>query len=231
MPSLKDNYTRNRNVRWAYSSLIIVAAIAAYICSDNAQYFESFSLFGSDVTVAEGKIQNFQLIELLHALLQILAVILLFVWLYRSYQNANKFEGNYTSTSPGWAIGGFFIPFYNLYAGYKAVKETWNLHSVKSQETSLIENNPELKPTSLMLPIIWWILFLTTSVLGNIGQRMFEESEYISSEPYSFHMVEHLIYLVYAGVTVFLLKKFETIESETYVRYHQRDLMDHLTAE
>ncbi|MFY7972088.1 MAG: DUF4328 domain-containing protein [Flavobacteriales bacterium] len=231
MPQLLDNSTRNRNVRWLYTGSLVVSLIAAFINFQNAHFFDSFSILSGDIMEAESKIQSFQMIELVQAAFSITGIILFLVWLYRSYQNADEFDSEHTTTSPGWAVGGFFIPFYNLYAGYKAIKETWSLHHEKSQDASKNEGALPITTPSMVLPVIWWCLFLITSILSNLSSRIFDESDYITGTPYTMHVVEHLLYATYLIAALVMLKKLDQMETDTYALHHQQDLIDHLTAE
>ncbi len=80
-------------------------------------------------------------------------------WIYRSAQNAKILGFNPMKTSPGWAIGWYFVPFANLYMPYKAMKEIW-----LASHSPVASNERE----NTALIGWWWALFIISGVLGRI---------------------------------------------------------------
>lgn len=75
----------------------------------------------------------------------ILSTIIFLCWTYGVSVNTHAFNPEKKMEfSPGWCVGSCFIPFFNLYLPYKAMKELWVLNI--GSETKLISS--------------WWILSL-----------------------------------------------------------------------
>ena len=85
-------------------------------------------------------------------------------WIYRSAANAYLYSQGAMTTTPGWCIGWYFIPFANLVKPYQAMKEIW-LYTVKSHPNS--EENEA--PGVLKL---WWGLWLLNGVIGQVAFRV-----------------------------------------------------------
>lgn len=79
-------------------------------------------------------------------------------WIYRTNKNAHCLSADMT-TSPGWAVGWFFIPLANLVMPYQAMKETWReSHEAAGQMADV---------DSPLLPW-WWALWIGGNVVANV---------------------------------------------------------------
>lgn len=86
----------------------------------------------------------------------VVAVFLVAKWTYRASANAHA-SGRRLETSPPWAVGWYFIPVANLWKPYQALAEVVSV-TVASRSG---------------LPMgLWWGLWLTTSISGNISFRL-----------------------------------------------------------
>jgi len=92
-------------------------------------------------------------------LLAITAVVFL-MWVHRANTNA-RLLGAEMKFTPGWAVGWFFIPIWNLWKPYQIMREIWRA----SQEGA-----GQRKPNDLL--VAWWMLFLTTHILWQIAGRV-----------------------------------------------------------
>ena len=99
---------------------------------------------------------------LLSFLVELVTMILVGRWIYRTNANAHSFGGDMAIT-PGWAIGWFFVPFANLVKPYQGVRETWD---VSHQFAGQIEEQDA--------PLLrwWWGLWLTTNIAATISTRI-----------------------------------------------------------
>lgn len=94
---------------------------------------------------------------LFQVLTMVAAGIVFCVWFHRSYRNLRAF-GNLTTYTPGWAPGSFFVPIVNLVRPFQIAKEIWT-------KSAPIESGSG--PVGL-----WWALFISSSILSNIGARL-----------------------------------------------------------
>lgn len=111
--------------------------------------------------------------------------VLLVTWLFK-LTKTNRTNGANFSKSNGWAIGGFFIPFANLFIPYKFLKENIQFRQLKSQSAEKLNN--QLK--------IWWFSYLGATVLARAVTNMPGEtaSELKASDATS--IVGALVFLV-----------------------------------
>ncbi len=102
-------------------------------------------------------------------------VIAFSMWIHRAYANltalGNPKQG--LEYSPRWAVGGFFIPFANLFVPYRAVKEIW----VKSDPS--IRGEDDFMFSVSQVPSIiglWWAFWLISNFVNNILFRISGEA-------------------------------------------------------
>ncbi len=100
--------------------------------------------------IDENSISLYNALNFIDYILFIICAIFFLLWTYRANKNSHflnpkhKFE-----FSPGWSIGAFFIPIFNLYWPYKVINEI--------RAESLADDN---KVKSRVILIVWWITFL-----------------------------------------------------------------------
>jgi hypothetical protein len=74
------------------------------------------------------------------------------MWLHRAYRNLRAL-GHLTDTTPGWAVGYWFIPFVCLVRPYNVVKELWEKSDAQGYNSSSIVG-------------WWWATCLVSSLIG-----------------------------------------------------------------
>jgi uncharacterized protein DUF4328 len=93
---------------------------------------------------------------------------LFMVWQYRLAVNAELLRREPMSLGPGWAIGGWFIPFANFVLPYLQLRQ-----SARATDPNL--QRPQDVPVSGRVPRIvtaWTVLFVASTVLMAIGIGM-----------------------------------------------------------
>jgi hypothetical protein len=103
--------------------------------------------------------------RLLHSLASLAAGFAFLFWIHRSYANLPAL-GNGRETldfSPRWAVGGFLLPFINLFLPYSVTKEIWQ----KSDPAARVEDDsPSSTPRSSPLLRAWWLCWVASFLLG-----------------------------------------------------------------
>ena len=90
----------------------------------------------------------------IHVLFIIVLMILFFVWVNRSCKNGWLLDGPRMKTTPGWAVGYYFIPILMLWKPFTALKEIRS--ASYGSDTAL----------RAILPL-WWTFWLISSFLNN----------------------------------------------------------------
>ena len=95
----------------------------------------------------------------LTVLLSVSAFIVYLVWIYRTSANVHALGASELFVTPGFAVGAYFIPFFNLYAPPIIMGEIWKA-SVNASHWR--EQN------GTMLIAVWWTLTIVVSISAGI---------------------------------------------------------------
>ena len=102
-----------------------------------------------------------QAIGTVQILVYILTSLFFLLWIHRAYKNLSALGATGLKYSPGWAVGGFFVPFLNLVRPFQVVTEIWKASDPSTMAGAAWENSPSS-------PIIaqWWSGYLASGAIG-----------------------------------------------------------------
>ena len=86
-------------------------------------------------------------------LFSVAVFVLLIIYLFRAVKNAELWNSEKEKWTPGWAIGGWFIPFANLVIPFLTVRETW-----RRSDPAAIRGRGGSTSTGMLWA--WWLLFI-----------------------------------------------------------------------
>jgi eukaryotic-like serine/threonine-protein kinase len=99
-----------------------------------------------------------------YGLASVVAIVGFLIWWYRAYSNLPAITGQRWRFGRGWAIGAWFIPFFNFVRPKQLGNDIWRGGDPRAR------GNPNW--TSLPVSSLvhwWWALFLLASILGGIA--------------------------------------------------------------
>ena len=117
-----------------------------------------------------------RIVGTLELLVHILVIVYFIMWFRRAYFNLHSL-GFYLRYTEGWAAGAWFVPFMNLHAPFKIMKEIWDNTQLRAQQGS---EDIVLKPSTLLG--VWWFLWIVTNIAGNIYSRLALRGEHSISD-------------------------------------------------
>lgn len=109
--------------------------------------------------------------------------VVLIVFLFRASKNTELWDTSQRTWTPGWAIGGWFIPLAFFVIPFLVVRDIWR----RTPESSGQGRGPGPAPGFIL--VVWWVLF----VIGRIGIRLG-----LSPHTLSEHRAEDWIHIVAA---------------------------------
>ncbi len=115
-----------------------------------------------------------QLIGVLQFVLILGTAVAFLMWFHRVHKNLPGLGGRELKYTPGWAVGGFFVPFLNLVRPLRVMREVWHGSDPSSLERDVASGGPFIR-NQLGTPSLvgwWWALFLVSNFFGNIAARM-----------------------------------------------------------
>jgi hypothetical protein len=95
-----------------------------------------------------------------------MTALLFVVWLYRAIRNLRTFGAVGLGVSPSWAIWCWFVPIFNLWAPYQAMREVWRA-SASGQAGAA----PPLRRNAPVHPLLgwWWGAVLPASFSAQVA--------------------------------------------------------------
>ena len=119
----------------------------------------------SDYTEEEGEANDDRqtVVALADLGLYLVTAVCFGVWIVRAHRNVRALGARALTTTPGWAVGSFFIPILNLFRPYQAMRDLLQASHDPAKWRSA--------PGSPVLPL-WWALWLITNLVHQIGFRL-----------------------------------------------------------
>ena len=158
---------------------IAVACLGAVIVTDLVAVLADYQLLRAlrarttGAGIATGPVEIEEGFVALTAFAQLATVVLTAIfflrWFHRAYASLGELGESGLKYSPGWAVGGFFVPFLNLVRPREVMLELWKRASrLWSERSDLVLGQPQPKKWV----DAWWTSFLAASLLGNVAGRM-----------------------------------------------------------
>lgn len=163
----------NRLARWAEGLLTasMALAVAGIVTS-------LLVMTGSGEPASDGQLDVKQMLQALVDLLQLLILIGTAVaflrWFYRVHKNLPALHATNLEFSPGWAVGGFFVPFLNLVRPMQVMREVWYWSDPSGFGFDPSSNDLPVRNRHATPPLIgwWWAFFLLGSFADNLSFRL-----------------------------------------------------------
>ena len=164
----ESGHEQARWVTYLLASTIIVALISAV---SNYMQIELLSkaINGETITESEASSNDSrqQMVGIFQILLLISTAVVFLMWFHRVHRNLPSLGTKNLKYTPGWAVGGFFVPFLNIVRPFQVAREIWNASDPDSSDGTSWQGSGTPSIVGW-----WWGLLLITSFLGNIAGRM-----------------------------------------------------------
>lgn len=142
-----------------------------------------------------------------------LVVLIVFycIWKNRSCKNAWMLTPQVMTTTPGWAVGWYFVPIMNLFKPYVAMREIRDASCPPGRLTAALP--------------AWWTLWIITNIAENISMRLALDVGNV--EQYKASAVLDMALLpVNLVLTVIIIHVVRTITAEQMPRLQQLTATD-----
>ncbi|MFF4739301.1 DUF4328 domain-containing protein [Streptomyces sp. NPDC001262] len=148
---------------------LVAGADLLAVCADNNQYVVLDDLLSAshlDLKHADFFYSVAGLLQILGTLATAVAFI---VWFERVRANADYFAQDVCTLGKGWAIGGWFVPFANLWLPYRVASEVWKA-SAQAASTDGAWREVSRRPVN-----VWWglvvVSLLADRIASTLGKR------------------------------------------------------------
>ena len=167
----------DRKARWTKALLFGTLAISVVAIFSNLLQMGLLARAASGgISQAEAASNDArqQLIGVIQVVLYLATGVTFLVWFHRVHKNLPGLGGRQLKYSPGWAVGGFLVPFLNLVRPLQVMREAWHGSDPSGLERDMGPSGPSLR-NQLGTPALmgwWWAFFLISGFLGNLIMRM-----------------------------------------------------------
>jgi hypothetical protein len=208
---VRDNSQRAKNVIlifWIFFGLTII-----FIGSSFLERNLLLRATDGNITPDEANSNDLRqrIIGISELLLHIVLIVYFIMWFRRAYFNLHSL-GFYLRYTEGWAAGAWFVPFMNLYAPFKIMREIWDNTQMRAQQGS---EDIVLKPSTLVG--VWWFLWIVTNIAGNIYSRLELQGEHTISDLISLNttsIVLNVIDLANVFLIITIIQRVSVFEEQ-----------------
>ena len=113
-----------------------------------------------------------QLLGLLQILSGLGTAVGFLFWFHGAHKNLASLGTRDLKYTPGWAVGGFFVPFLNLARPLQVMREVWHGSDPSGGEHNGFDGRA--RRGQLGTPGLvgwWWALFIVSGLVGHISMR------------------------------------------------------------
>jgi len=172
---MKSLRLRSELVTAFFGALVVVSVVSALSAYSIVHFAQGITPGDpSNQARADALDERESLIAIVNVGTWIACVVAFLMWFYRAYKNLQSAGYKDLRFTPGWAIGGFFVPILNLARPFQIMKD------VCEGSAFLAQDARSRAWTSISLGVHaawWWALFLSDSAFGNAVGRYMAKAE------------------------------------------------------
>ncbi|MFL6208860.1 MAG: DUF4328 domain-containing protein [Pyrinomonadaceae bacterium] len=221
---------RSGHVRALAAMLLLGACAGVHFLSAILNGFLAGGVLGGPSAAGSGE-ETLSVAAALHTVMLLLTFLVYFatvvaflLWLHRAYSNLRPLGAKQLNTSPGWAVGFFFIPFANLVKPYQAVREVWRWSKPVSAGDGVIEGLSFTTDSSAPLVGWWWGLWLTSSVAGNLYYRLSDETGMEDAAPW-LGLLNDVMTIIAAALAILMIHSIDRMQTERSQQLNLSNMM------
>lgn len=186
---------------WVQFGVVVLAIIGGL-----AQ-LELISRYEFTASEARANDEMIWFIALIYLCIAITTAILFLKWIYRANINSRGFGTKGMQFTPGWSVGCYFIPIWNLYGPFQSMCEIWKV--------SINPGNWTSQRVSAVLGWWWafWLFAGLLSGLAGLSMLMAETKDEISAVTI-FSIVSRCIELALITLAVSVVKQIHDNQSD-----------------
>lgn len=156
------------------------------------------------------------LLILLHALIFAATGVAFLMWIHRAYRNLPALGAMGMDTTPGWAVGYFFIPIVNFFMPYRTVKEIWHKSAPVNEGVGEFGSSASANAPAIIG--CWWLLWIACNIVTQVHSRMFDGAETIGAlvNASRIGFVSDVIWLAASVLAIFIIKKIDDMQETTF---------------
>jgi hypothetical protein len=153
---------------WLCLALDLIAVGSGFMQRGLLSRIAAGEQLGPDVADANDAREH--LIGVVQVCAFIVTGIVWLIWLHRAYKNLQLVGSKKSQFTPGWAVGYWFVPLFNLVRAYQIVVDLW----IRSDTGNAADNVASLPRPQLVAA--WWAVYLFSGFAGRYAASIATES-------------------------------------------------------
>ena len=166
---------------------------------------------------AEANDARVQLVAILALLVFLVTAVAFLLWIHRAHKNLESLGASQLDYSPGWAVGGFFVPFLNLIRPFQVMREIW-----KASDPDVDYQNASSWQYAASSPLIgfWWGTWILSGVLGRLVFSFSRDAKTVDALLSMTHLsiASDVVNLIPAVLVVVLIRSIEARQQQKHER-------------
>ena len=152
-------------------------------------------------------------VALLQVVIFIATAFVFLLWLHRVYRNLPALGAAKLVTTPGWAIGCFFIPFVNLFKPFHVVSEI-RRESMPAPETHEGFGGGSARSHTPALVGWWWLFWIVACISLLAGERALDKSVTIEGMLLASRLIiaSHALFVVAGVLAILVVKRIDEMQ-------------------
>jgi len=182
-----------------FTILACLGAAGAYVhhMSIGNKFYNGDFVSISDINDAKDTVNGF---VAAFGVLELAVFVLLIIWMFRAAKNTELWNSQRARWTPGWAIGGWFIPVANFVIPFLVFAGIWR----RSEPDS---------PDRARLPFVvwfWWFLFVAGELAVRIDPTVTTKSALDARD--SAHIVGFVLLAISAGMLIVVVRRLSATQ-------------------
>jgi hypothetical protein len=158
-----------------------------------------------------------QLVGIFTMIVYVATVIVFLIWIHRAHKNLAAFDTAGLEYSPGWAVGGFFVPFLNLIRPFQVMREIW-----KASDPDVDYDNANSWQYSSTSPLLaaWWGTWIVSNILGRLVFSFSKDAKSIEAllNLTYLSIASDVVNLIPAALVIIIVRSIERRQQQKYER-------------
>ncbi len=154
--------------------LFSVCALGGVVAAGSG-YFQyellNMSIRGNEISEQQWLVNDLRQlgVSLAQLVLFLVTTVMFCIWVHQANINARALGAAEMKSTPGWAVGSFFVPIVNIAAPYLAMVELWKVSDPSGAVCSGIDH-----PKQRVSPLLgaWWLTWLLGAGIGSVAHMM-----------------------------------------------------------
>jgi hypothetical protein len=156
-------------------------------------------------------------VTLLQLVIFIATAVAFLMWVHRAYRNLPALGAVGLDSTPGWAVGYFFIPFINLVKPFQVVREIWH----RSTPAGVADEDFGGVAARSGTPALvgwWWALWIIANIAGRASDRAVDRAGTIESMLLASRLTiaSDALFIIAAVLAILVVKRIDEMQEAKF---------------